>query len=280
MPGRARGEGRAGMAFRPGEVVTIPFKESFMPELPIALQLYTVRGDCAADFPKALKQVAEIGYKYVELAGFNGLSAPQVKEELDRNGLRVTSAHVGLDSIADDQTIADYKTIGAEILVVPWLGPEHRQGAAGYRKTARALNDAGAVLHSQGMTLAYHNHNFEFEDKVEGGLTGMEIFIAETDPVLVKIELDTYWALFAGMDPVAVLKKYPGRFLLLHIKDMNPADRSFAEVGTGTLPLDAILAAAPAAGAKYLIVEQDDCKRPPMESIAISLANLKAKGYA
>ena len=253
-----------------------------MSQIPIALQLYTVRDDCAANFPAALKRVAEIGYTNVEMAGFNGLSAAELKSHLEANGLTVTSAHVGLDELASgagDKTVADYQTIGAPIIVVPYLYEEHRQGAAGYKKVARTLSEIGAKLKGLGLGLAYHNHNFEFEEKFDG-VSGMDILVGESDPAVVKIELDTYWALFAGIDPVAYLKKHPGRFPLLHIKDMDPSDRSFAEVGTGLLPLDAIIAEAPTAGAKALIVEQDSCKRAPMESIAISLANLKAKGYA
>jgi len=253
-----------------------------MSQLPIALQLYTVRDDCSANFPAALKRVAEIGYKFVELAGFNGLSVSQLQAELAANGLSAISAHVGLGELTGDnadQVLADYKAVGASTIVVPYLPAENRVGAAGYKETAQTLSKIAVKAKALDLGLAYHNHNFEFDEKFDG-VSGMDILVGETDPSLVKIELDTYWALFAGVDPVGFLKQHPGRFPLLHIKDMDPTDRTFAEVGTGLLPLDAIIAAAPAAGAKYLIVEQDSCKRAPMESITISLTNLKAKGYA
>ena len=108
----------------------------------------------------------------------------------------------------------------------------------------------------------------------------MEILLDETDPQLVKAEIDTYWVLVGGQDPVEYVKKYTGRVVLMHIKDRNPEDGSFAEVGTGNLPLDGLVEVAPTVGAHWLIVEQDVCKRPPLEAVTISFNNLRARGYA
>ncbi len=253
-----------------------------MSKLPVAVQLYTIRDASSADFPGALRKVASIGYKAVEFAGFNGFTPAQIKPVLDELGLNVVAAHVGFDGFEHgkaDQTFADYKAIGAPFLVVPYLSEDRRKDAAGYANVAKQLNELAKLAKVHDIKIGYHNHDFEFNQKWDG-VSGLEILINETDPEWVKFELDTYWALFAGVDPVTFLNKYPGRFSLLHIKDMNPDDRSFAEVGTGILPLDGIIAAAPAAGATALIVEQDVCKRDPLESIAISYNNLKAKGYA
>jgi len=253
-----------------------------MSNIPVAVQLYTVRDASSADFPGTLSKVAQIGYKYVELAGFNGLTPEQLKPILKDLGLTAVAAHVGLDQLEGEQiqkTLDAYKIIGCTRVVVPYLAEDRRRDAAGYKAVAATLNQVAQIAKPYGIKIGYHNHGFEF-DQVFDGVKGEEILINETDPSLVHFELDTYWALFAGQDPVAFLNKYPGRFELIHIKDMNAQDRSFAEVGTGILPLDAIVAAAPNAGAKALIVEQDVCKRPPLESIAISFNNLKAKGYA
>ena len=253
-----------------------------MSNLPVAVQLYSIRDACSADFAGALRKVAEIGYKNVEFAGFNGLTAAQVKPILKDLGLGVVAAHVGIDAFAEDKaqaTIADYIEIGCPYVVVPYLPEDLRKDAAGYKATAGRLNEIGKLAKANGLKAGYHNHAFEFE-QVFDGVSGEEILIAETDPSLVCFELDTYWALRAGVDPVAFLKKNPGRFELIHIKDMDPVDKSFSEIGTGLLPLDGIVAAAPSIGAKALIVEQDVCKRDPLESIAISFNNLKAKGYA
>ncbi|MDR3707011.1 MAG: sugar phosphate isomerase/epimerase [Capsulimonadaceae bacterium] len=253
-----------------------------MANLPVAVQLYTIRDASSADFPAALRKVAEIGYKFVEFAGFNGLTAAQLKPILKDLGLGVVAAHVGLDAFEGDkakQTFADYAEVGSKYVVVPYIAEDKRKDADGYKAIAKRLNEIAVQGKSYGIKVGYHNHNFEFE-QVFNGVTGEEILLNETDPNLVVFELDTYWALRAGTDPVAFLKKFSGRFDLLHIKDMDPVDKSFAEVGTGLLPLDAIVAIAPSIGAKALIVEQDVCKRNPLESIEISFNNLKAKGYA
>lgn len=253
-----------------------------MSKIPVAVQLYTIRDASSADFPGALRKVAQIGYKYVEFAGFNGFTPAQIKPVLDELGLTVVAAHVGFDGFEGgkaDQTYADYKAIGAPFIVIPYLSEDRRPDAAGYKNVAKQLNELAKTSKSHNIKIGYHNHDFEFNQKWDG-VTGMDILIQETDPEWVKFELDTYWALKAGYHPAEFMAKYPGRFSLLHIKDMNPDDKSFAEVGTGILPLAEIISGAPAAGATALIVEQDVCKRDPLESIEISYNNMKAKGYA
>lgn len=258
------------------------FKEIEMSNIPVAVQLYTVRDASAADFPGTLRKVAEIGYKYVEFAGFNGLTAEQLKPILKDAGLSAVAAHVGLDLLDSDKvesTLADYATVACPYVIVPYLPEDRRKNADDYKKLAAFLEKLAHTAKPYGIKIGYHNHGFEFEQKFDG-VAGEEILIQGTSPDLVSFELDTYWALHAGQDPVAFLKKHPGRFHQIHIKDMDKSDRSFAEIGTGLLPLDAIVAAAPVAGAKAFVVEQDVCKRNPLESIKISFDNLKAKGYA
>jgi sugar phosphate isomerase/epimerase len=252
-----------------------------MSKLPIALQLYTVRDDAAKDFAGTIASVAEIGYHGVELAGHGGLSVMALKNLLDDHNLKVAGSHVGIDVLEREtaKVIDDNLALGNSTVVVPYLSDERRKGVEGYRKTAEVLNRLGETLNSHGLTLAYHNHAFEFEP-LEGGVIGLDVLFQNTDPSLVKAEIDTYWVLVGGQDPVAYINKMPGRVALLHIKDRNPEDGSFAEVGTGNLPLDAIIEAAPASGATWLIVEQDVCKRPPLDAVKISLDNLKARGYA
>lgn len=252
-----------------------------MPKLPIALQMYTVRDDAQRDYAGTLRQVAGIGYAGVELAGRGSLSVRELRDVLDETGLRVCGSHIGLDQLENNlaQTIEENIALGNTRIVVPYLSDDRRRGAAGYRKTAETLNSLGDTLRTQGMTLAYHNHAFEFEP-LEGGQLGMDILLDNTDPMLVKAEVDTYWVLVGGQDPVAFIQKHAGRIPLLHLKDRDTTDGSFAEVGTGDLPLDALIAAAPEVGAEWLIVEQDVCKRPPLEAVTISYNNLKERGYA
>jgi sugar phosphate isomerase/epimerase len=162
---------------------------------------------------------------------------------------------------------------------VPYLAEERRKTADDYKKLAATLNEFGATLQASGLTLAYHNHDFEFKP-LDNGQLGEDILLENTDPALVKAEVDTYWVLKAGHDPVAFIQKYAGRVPLIHIKDRDKTDGSFAPVGTGDLPLDALVAAAPGVGAEYLIVEQDVCKGSAIEAVTLSYNNLKAKGYA
>ena len=220
-----------------------------MPKLPIALQMYTVRDDAGRDFAGTVRQVAAIGYAGVELAGRGGLSVRELRDVLNETGLRVCGSHIGMDQMENNigQVISENLEIGNSRVVVPYLADDRRQGADGYKKTAETLNGLGETLRTQGLTLCYHNHAFEFEP-LEGGQFGLDVLLDNTDPMLVKAEVDTYWALVGGQDPVAFIQKHKGRVPLLHLKDRDTSDGSFAELGAGDLPLDALIAAAPEVG--------------------------------
>jgi sugar phosphate isomerase/epimerase len=252
-----------------------------MKQIPIALQLYTVRDDANKDLAGTFAELSSFGYTNVELAGLYGKDSGALKPMLSDADLRPISAHVGLPDLSGENAgdvIKSYLDLGVYTLVVPHLGGEYRLDGAGYADTAEKLNKAGETLATYGCKIGYHNHDFEFTEKHEGK-SGIEILIENTDPALVTFELDTYWALFANVDPVEFINKYATRLSLLHIKDMDPVDRSFAPVGTGLLPLDAIHSAAVDAKISYLIVEQDSCKGSALESVKLSFENLKKKGY-
>jgi sugar phosphate isomerase/epimerase len=248
-----------------------------MPTRPIAIQMYTLRDLAAADFVGTLRAVAELGYRAVELAGLGGLSASALRTELDTLGLQVAAAHVPIDRLESqiDQVIDEMRTLGASYVVCPFLPPERRRTAEDYRAVARMLNQAGRACQESGIQLCYHNHDFEFQRF--GDATGLAILFEESDPALVKAELDVYWAAFAGFDPVDVIRGMAGSLPLVHLKDLS-AGRTFAEVGHGTLDFPAILAACDEAGVEWLIVEQDRCERPPLESVGMSLAYLRSLG--
>jgi sugar phosphate isomerase/epimerase len=253
-----------------------------MTQIPIALQLFTVRDDSKKDLVATLTQVASIGYKNVELAGLYEQSASRIKNLLEELNLKPISAHVGLGDLEgafSGKTIEDYLELGVYTFVIPHVGPEIRLEGAGYPALAERLNTIGEKLSTFGIKVGYHNHDFEFTDTFEGK-SGFQVLIEQTDPALVTFELDTFWALFAGHDPVDFITKHGTRLSLLHIKDMDSTNRSFAPVGTGSLPLGGIVAAAVDAEVNYLIVEQDSCKGPALEAIATSYSNLVAKGYA
>jgi len=255
-----------------------------MPEkLPVCLQLYTLRDDLKADFAGTLEKVAQIGYAGVELAGFGGLSAEDVKGLLAKNNLIACGSHVGIEAMEKDldSVIAQHKTIDTPFVTVPYLAEDRRKDIGGYAALAKQLNDLGAKLKAAGLTLCYHNHAFEFE-KFGGDTYGFDLIFGESDPALVQIEMDTFWVKKGGEEPAAYMRKYAGRVPLLHLKDMTgDADGKFAEVGEGVMDFPAIFAAAPEAGAKFYIVEQDQCyNHSPLESVAISFRNLQKMGIA
>lgn len=248
-----------------------------MARIPIALQMYTLRNEAGRDFAGTLREVARIGYAGVELAGTGGLSAVELRRLLDELNLQVAGSHTPLEVLETNPNEAlDFnQAIGSPFVVCPYL-PEHRRKSAGdYHALAEVLNRIGAVCKERGLQFCYHNHDFEFQQF--NGQYGLDLLLGATDPQLVKAELDTYWAQKAGLDPAAYLRKYAGRCPLVHLKDMTAdASRTFAEVGEGTMDWPAIFAAAEAGGARWYIVEQDTCRRAPLESVAISLRNLKA----
>jgi sugar phosphate isomerase/epimerase len=252
-----------------------------MPKIPIALQMYTLRDETARDFAGTIRRVAEIGYAAVELAGRGDLSVQELSRLLADTHLRMAGSHIGLEALEADlpKIIEENLALGNRYIVVPYLAEERRRTADDYKRLAGTLNEVGGTLQASGLSLAYHNHDFEFQT-MDNGQTGEDILLENTDPALVKAEVDTYWVLKAGHDPVAFLNAHKGRVPLIHLKDMDPADESFAPVGTGKLPLDALVAAAPEVGAEYLIVEQDVTKGPALEAVTLSYNNLKAKGYA
>jgi sugar phosphate isomerase/epimerase len=243
-----------------------------MTEQIVALQLYTVRDETAKDFKQTLKYVAEMGYPAVEFAGYGNIASRDMAALLADFGLRAASTHVSLAALNEDveRELNYCLDIGCTFLAVPWIGDEWR-GPEGFRKLAPRLNEIGRLSKARGITLAYHNHSFEFEQ--HDGQYLLDILLAATDPSLVKLELDTYWANFAGADPVAYLHAHNGRVPLVHLKDMT-ADRNFAEVGDGTLDIPGYYRAAKEVGTRYFIVENDAPSIPSLESARLSLVNL------
>ena len=220
------------------------------------LGLYTVRSEMEKSVEATLERVAKIGYKEVEFAGYFGKRPTELAAILKSNGLTSPSAHVPLAEIRGkwNETMETATTIGHKYLVCPWVDEADRGAADDWRQIAADLNKAAEVASSSGFQMAYHNHDFEFAPIA--GTNAYSILLAELDPKLVQIELDLYWATKAGQDPVALFKAHPGRFPLVHVKDMAK-DGSFAEVGTGTIDFRRIFAQARLAGIKHYFVEHD-----------------------
>lgn len=238
-----------------------------MNRLPYALQLYTVRDYLNEDVDGTLCRVKEMGYDFVEPAGFGGLTPEEFRKRLDAAGLRTCSMHLDLAQLADAPTAA-----------IDLLGLfDARYGVAGVRPgdrtfwtaTGKTLSRAGAALRAAGLRLCYHNHAHEFERF--DGQSGYDIMLDETAPEDLGLELDVYWVKYGGLDPVETIARYADRVTLLHVKDMAPGeDRAFAEVGHGVLDWPAIFDAARAVNTRWYIVEQDICAGDALESAAVS----------
>ena len=246
------------------------------------IQLYTAGKELREDLPGTLAKLAAIGYRSVESAGLAGKPAAEFRKALDAAGLKCPSSHLFL---SPGQTAQQYydevKVLGSEYVVssvvikpnanVKSVDDYVKLVAAmtqdDFKKMAAELNTMAIQAKSAGLQFAYHNHNTEFR-KWPDGSTTYEILMTETDPSLVKIELDCGWADLAGHPPLELFGKYPGRFRMLHIKDFVPVAQpvvaldprtnpEWTEVGKGHIDYRAILAAAPAAGVEYIFVEQE-----------------------
>lgn len=238
------------------------------------LQLYTVRDLLSADLNGTLKRVAEIGYREIELPGFADATAHVFEERSKHYKLSVPSIHASYDRLRGnlEAVLEEARALGAAFLVCPWIDLDDRRTADDWKGVCQTLNKMGKAVRSHGLTLAYHNHDFEFVP-FAAGAAPFDLMMRETDPGDVKVELDVYWAAKAGVDPVRCLKENEGRILLVHLKDMA-ADGSITEVGAGVLAVERIVRTALSVGVKHLFVEQDD-PADPLRSIGTSLRFLK-----
>jgi sugar phosphate isomerase/epimerase len=247
---------------------------------PIGLQLYTVRDQLEKDVPGTLKEVAAIGYKEVEIYDLYGMSPAQFTKLLKDNGLTAVSGHylLNVEKTEWEKKVEEARELGLKYMVHAILDSEERKSLDDYKRHVELFNKIAEQTHKAGMQFCYHNHNFEFQ-KFDG-VTVYDYLFKHLDPHLVQFEMDCFWVTHAGQDPVALFKKHPGRFPLLHIKDLkagNPPTQEFdakmglfAEVGKGTIDWKRIFAAAPQGGMKHLYVEQDFCEIPPLESVKVS----------
>ena len=242
----------------------------------IGLQLYTVRRQLAADFEGTLGRVAALGFREVEFAGYHGRGPAQVKSALRRHRLSAPSAHTTTAELRGDleRVVEAALLVGHEYLACGYVPAEERRSLDDYRRLADLLNRAGERARRAGIQLCYHNHDFEFEPA--SGQVPYDLLLARTDARLVRMELDLYWIAKAGRDPLDYFSKHPGRFPLLHVKDMDATPRRhFTEVGRGVIDFKSIFAAARSAGVRHYFVEQDETPASPFDSARVSLEYLR-----
>lgn len=222
----------------------------------VGLQLYTVRDMAKQDFLGTLEHVAALGYKDMEFAGYFGHAVKTLRRHLDVLGMKAPSAHVPLTALDNDidKVIDEALVMGHHYLVMPYLTDAQRAGGIDtYKKLAEKLNGMGEKCHANGLFLAYHNHDFEFET-LDGQLPYDVLLEVPAEHLLM--EMDLYWTTKAGYDPVAYFSKHPGRFPLWHVKDMDQTG-NFADVGTGTINFERIFAERELAGLQHGFVERD-----------------------
>lgn len=238
------------------------------------LQLFTVRDPLATDPEGTLRRVADAGYREVELAGLAGMTATTFQERLKRHRLAVPSIHADYDSLRGDLdgVLREARTFGASYVVCPSVDAQERRTADDWKRVCRTLAQAGRIVGSHGLALAYHNHDYEFVPFADGA-TPFDLLLRETDPEDVKLELDVYWVAKGGLDPVRCLRDNAGRIALVHLKDLGQSGAT-VELGAGTLAMEQIVGAALAIGTKHLFVELDD-SADPLHSIGISLRFLE-----
>ena len=208
----------------------------------IGIQLYAVRDEMRRDAEATLRRLAEMGYREVEYAGYFGQTPAQTRAMLERHGLAAPSTHVAYDAIATqwDRALDDALARGHRFVTVPWLPEDARRSIAAWREVADRLNRAGTAARARGLAFAYHNHDFEFT-RVEGALP-FDLLLEHTDPAVVSFQMDVFWLVKGGGDPVAYLRAHPSRFTMLHIKDSGGApDHTQVDVGKGTIDFAAIL---------------------------------------
>jgi sugar phosphate isomerase/epimerase len=237
---------------------------------PIGLQLYTLRKPFAADPLGTLSRIRETGYDAVEFAAPLGSDFAGFAARMKDIGLDCPSAHVGLDDMAGrpDEVLAMAATLGCRYLVMPYVMPDQRDWTA----VIATLGAFARRARAEGLRVAYHHHDFEFE--CADGVRPFDRLVTETDTAFVDFELDVYWLRKAGEDPRAIIERMAGRVKLIHLKDYLP-DGGMTDVGAGTLDFAALIGAADAAGAEHYFVEHDFPPSPWWPSVEASLAHLR-----
>lgn len=256
---------------------------------PIGIQLWTLRDTLPKDVKGVLAQVGKVGFNEVETFGYSpkngffGTSVKDFKSMLCDNGLKATSNHFDFNGYIENGSTESLKSyietaniLGSEYVTVPHIVKNLRgKSIDDYKKLALKINQAAEICKASGLKLAYHNHDFEFE-KFEA-TTGYEVLLNNTDKNLVDFELDLYWVVRSGNNPLQLFKEHPGRFKMWHVKDMDKINPAFnAEIGTGSIDFKTIFAEAELSGMKRFFLEHETNYKPnPIESAAISFNYIK-----
>jgi sugar phosphate isomerase/epimerase len=248
--------------------------------IPIGLQLYSIREDCARDLSHTLEAVAQMGYAGVEFAGYYGYGAQELRRLLDSVGLKCCGTHIGLDTLLGDElprAVEFNQVLDNEYLIVPGLAEARRSSRAAWRDTAQVFNEIAARLQPHGMRTGYHNHWVEFEP-LDGELPWDTFFGNTRHDVIMQLDIGN--ALHGGGDPIPYIARYPGRAITVHLKEHSATDPT-ALIGEGDVPWQRVFDLCEReGGTEWYIVEQESYKYPPLEVVARCLDQLRRMGKA
>ncbi len=249
---------------------------NLMPTNHVGVQLYTVRKEMLADNIGTLKKLASLGYKEIESSGsdkgnYYGLKPKEIKKITRDLGMNLRSGHVHFDD-QWQKTIDEAGEAGQQYLIVSSM-PTKGQTVDNYQRVAESFNKAGEACKKSNLNFGYHNHDFEFE-KVDGKIL-YDVLVEKTNPEFVNLEMDLGWVIVTGNDPLEYFNKYPGRFPLWHLKDMDMVKKQSTEFGKGGLDIRKMFAASKKAGMKYFFIEQEEYTGTPFESLQYNINYLK-----
>lgn len=233
------------------------------------IQMYSVRDLTQVDMDAALRKVSELGYKYVEFAGFFGIPAEEIKAMLDKYGLRVSGTHTGWQEIAEhfEETVAYHKAIGNKNIIIPGADLTTQEKLDNF---IAMINEFQPKLAAEGISLGYHNHHHEFIANVDGSMIEDQL-IYRTN---VNLEIDTYWAFVGMKHPLELLDRLGDRVKVIHIKD-GSADGKGTPLGMGEAPVAAVYAKAVEMGLP-MVVESETCKPDGITEAKICIEYLKS----
>ncbi|MCU0404968.1 MAG: sugar phosphate isomerase/epimerase [Chitinophagaceae bacterium] len=254
---------------------------------PIGLQLYTVRDEIKDNIVPVIEKIGSLGYTHLETYGFNegkffGKTPKELRNIIYDNGMLTPSGHYYNNSYLTDNGDGWKKACEAanileqEYIVLPWLEPEVRpKDEDGYKKMAERVTMLAKISKESGLQFAYHNHDFEFKYDWQAKTSLYQVLLEQTDPELVKMEMDIFWVVFADGDPITLFYQHPKRFPLFHVKDLDPWTKKNSDLGKGTIDFPGIFKHKGEAGLKYFFVEQENYAVSPYDSIEKNIAYVK-----
>ena len=255
---------------------------------PVGIQLWSLRNQLKDNVPAGLDLVKSLGFTAVETAGTYNVTPQEFRKLADERGLKLVSGHFPYEQLRDKlpEAIAEAKTLGVSYVITAWIPHEGDFTPENAHAAAAVLNKIGAGIKAAGMSFGFHTHGYEFKPLPDGS-SAFDILMKETDPKLVFVEMDVFWVVSAGQDPVKLLNKYPNRFLMFHVKDMRKGAKTGqytggapvednVPVGAGMMDWPAILATGDKNGVIWPFIEDETSD--PVKNIPISLKYLAGLG--